>query len=108
MRHFEHPSALVIAPDGHEFFVDSAPALDGSHAEDFKIAQALCGFAFDMGRENGRQTRYVGLGAPISGFEGLDSLEREIAAQEATEAPHAPSYWCPCIKCGIAFSPRLP
>ena len=88
MRHFEHGSSLVTAPEGHEFFVDAAPDREGKHPEDLRIAQALCGFAFDAGREIEaafrRTIAYVGLGAPIGGFEGQDSLEREIEAYKST------------------------
>lgn len=86
MCHFEHGSSLVIAPDGQEFFVDAAcTSLNESGPEDWRVAQALCGFAFDMGRAQLRAAQ-EGFSEALAWSEGLDSVEREIEAQEAKEA----------------------
>jgi len=77
---------LVTAPDGHEFFVDAAPDRHGKHPEDARIAQALCGFAFDMGAEIARVAAWGAIETAIAGMDGLDSVEREIEAHNGEEA----------------------
>jgi hypothetical protein len=60
---FFHEAALVILPNGHEFFVDAVPPADASHLklEDEHVGQLLCNVAFWLG--------YVGPGELRSDYE---------------------------------------